>query len=168
MYIVPCTICVFEGVNSYGFWGVSAKHETSRRWKKKKLLSFLSHVSRFALAPQDPLERPQKRLRRLHILVCRFFAEHLSSSFRTLVKVSDVISFVRLTARDLSVRVYLHDLFTQGKVIIFVQDVMKYTYQTCLLTNSRWRKTPTQSVCVTDFIVNVLDVPFASPIAIYC
>ena len=31
-------------------------------------------------------------------------------------------------------------------------------------------RAPTQSVCVADcyFIVNVLDLPFASPIAIYC
>ena len=39
--------------------------------------------------------------------------------------------------------------------------------ESCLLSKHRG---PTQSVCVADcyFTVNVLDLPFASPIAIYC
>lgn len=61
---------------------MSAKHETRLRWKKRKITPFFP-LARFT--PQNPLERPQQRLRRLHILVGRFFAEHLSSSFRTLV-----------------------------------------------------------------------------------
>ena len=37
------------------------------------------------------------------------------------------------------------------------------------VTNPKNHREPTQSVCVADcyFIVNVLDLPFASPIAIY-
>ena len=50
------------------------------------------------------------------------------------------------------------------KFPIISQKVAQKTNKSCFL-----HREPTQSACVADcyFIVNVLDLPFASPIAIY-
>ena len=120
---------------------MSAKHETRQRWKKRKITPFFP-LACFALrarAEEPARTPPTTPAQATYIGLSLFCRALIAASFSILVQVYDVISFVRLTARDLSVHVYFHDLFTQGKVIIFVQDVMKYTYPTCLLTNSRRR-----------------------------
>ena len=66
-----------------------------------------------------------------------------------------------------------HIIAGQGSIAVeFLEQVASffiYLYTLLELNFAFFHREPTQSVCVADcyFIVNVLDLPFASPIAIY-
>ena len=57
-------------------------------------------------------------------------------------------------------------LYSSANYVQFRLKMIEVSAKTCLSNH----REPTQSVCVADsyFIVNVLELPFASPIAIHC
>ena len=55
------------------------------------------------------------------------------------------------------------------EILLFIGPRIKYRFADYLgCYESLKHRAPTQSVCVADSYFNVLELPFASPIAIYC